>query len=137
MDGGWIFNPSLRKSDCMVRIVALMLACCQLLGCSLLHDDEPSGTAKEPTAQDLKILQGKIRDTFPQLKLAGSPEISPVQLNKANGVLANWTICLRNDAPDGMRYYAFYVQGSEVKEYRLAVMMDGCERQTFAPIPKT
>jgi hypothetical protein len=120
----------------MFRIAALIFVCCQLLGCSLLRDDEPSASAAEPTAQDLKVLQGKIRDTFPLLKLSGSPEISPVQLNKANGVLANWTICLRNDAPDSMHYYAFYVQGSEVKEYRLAVMMDGCERQTFAPIPK-
>ena len=105
-------------------------------GCSYLLDTNwtPSQDP-EPDSADVILLAEKIDKIFPTLKLPGAPEISRVRRTEAVS-LANWIICLRNNVPENSRTYAIYVKKNEIVDYRLAVLMDRCEQESFVPLIK-
>lgn len=110
-----------------------MLLTTLLGGCSSILDWLPAEPDPEPTASEMAVLAGKIQPIFANLKLPGGPQVSPVHKTEAVSI-ANWVICLRNDAPGQMQYYAVFVKRADVVETRRAIVMDRCEEQSFTPL---
>jgi hypothetical protein len=109
------------------------LAVLMLAGCSLGADPlapPPPGAAEPP---DLAPLATKIQGTFNAVKLSGSPRVSRPRRAPVNA-LGDWIVCLRSDAADS-RVYALMISASEIVDYRLALMIDECGRESFGPLP--
>jgi len=106
-------------------LVVLMLA-----GCSLGADRLPLGVAQPP---DLSRLAGKIQDTFKAAKLSGSPRVSRPRRAPVTA-FGDWMVCLRSDGEDA-RVYALIISGNDIIDYRLALMVDECANESFAPLP--
>jgi hypothetical protein len=49
--------------------------------------------------------------------------------------LADWTVCLRSDSPTQNPTYAIFLRKEILVEFRIAVVIDGCEHQAYAPLP--
>jgi hypothetical protein len=65
------------------------------------------------------------------VKLSGAPEVSP--LRKAPLIApANWTVCLRDTARESPPYALFF-NGNSLVAYRVAVLIDNCARESYAP----
>src|SRR5690242_14115063 len=103
-----------------------------LAGCSLGADPltpPPLGAGSPP---DLASLAPKIRVTFSTAKLTGTPRVSRPRSAPVSA-LGDWIVCLRGD--EDSRVYAVIISGSEVVDSRLALMIDGCARESFVPLP--
>jgi hypothetical protein len=70
---------------------------------------------------------------FVNLKLPGSPEISALRPAHPSS-LADWVFCMRSDADDIPRDYALFVRNAQIVSYRVAVQIDACARETYAPV---
>jgi hypothetical protein len=124
----------MRGSGRLVPAALLLLILVGLPGCSL-------GTAPPVLTQldsvqvpDVAALAGKIQDTFKAVKLTGYPRVSPVRQAPV-AAFGDWLVCLRSDAEDDSRVYALIIANNDVVDYRLALRVDGCEHEQFAPLP--
>jgi hypothetical protein len=111
-----------------------VLAALVLAGCSLGADPlapPPLGTESPP---DLVRLAPKIQSTFGSAKLTGNPRVSRIRRAPVSA-LGDWIVCLRGSDPEDSRVYAVIMSGSEVVDYRLALMIDGCANESFGPLP--
>lgn len=110
------------------------LAALILTGCSLGADSGPVAQLDGMTVPDLGMLAGKIQATFNTVKLTGYPRVSPVRPAPVSA-LGDWVVCLRSDAEADPRTYALMIANNEIVDYRLALIVDGCEHERFAPLP--
>jgi hypothetical protein len=108
-------------------LAGLLLAGCSLGGDALAP---PLGGGAPP---DLARLAPKIQSTFSSAKLTGYPRVSRPRAAPVSA-LGDWIVCLRSDAVDS-RVYAVIISGSDVVDYRLALQIDGCASESFAPLP--
>jgi hypothetical protein len=105
-----------------------------LAGCSLGADPLTPPRLEAEYAPGISALAGKIQNVFRAVKLAGYPRVS--YLRKAPvTALADWMVCLRSDAETDSHIYALFIQGSEIVDYRLALMIDECANERFEPLP--
>lgn len=104
-----------------------------LAGCALGADPAPPVFATT-SAPSITALATKIQDTFKLVKLTGYPRVSPVRKAPVSA-LGDWIVCLTNDSETDARVYALIIQGSEIVDYRLALTVDGCTNERFAPLP--
>jgi hypothetical protein len=105
-----------------------------LAGCSLGADPLTPPALSAAEAPDLSRLAGKIQDTFKAVKLSGYPRVSRPRRAPVTA-LGDWIVCLRSDAEDS-RVYALLISGNEIADYRLALMVDECARESFGPLPQ-
>jgi hypothetical protein len=114
-------------------LAGLPLAVLMLAGCSLGTDQltPPPLAAAEPP--DLTRLAAKIQDTFKAMKLSGYPRVSRPRRAPISA-FGDWIVCLRSDA-ENSGIYALFISGSEIVDYRLALMIDDCAKESFAPLP--
>jgi hypothetical protein len=89
-----------------------------------------------PNEHAMKTIIDKINASLPGLKISGVSEISPLHRNDALGAIADWAICLRNDTGKGTNYFVFLIDQNEIVDSRRAIMLDRCNEQTYAPLPK-
>jgi hypothetical protein len=114
--------------------VIFALAGLLLAGCSLGADPGPLAQLDSVGAPDVVALAGKIQTTFQNVKLTGYPRVS--QLRRAPvSALGDWMVCLRSDAESDQRAYALLIQNGDIVDYRLALSIDGCANERFAPLP--
>jgi hypothetical protein len=105
-----------------------------LAGCSL-GADPGSLTPLEPVnVPNTAALAGKIQATFQTVKLTGYPRISQVRPAPVSA-LGDWMVCLRSDAEGDPRVYALFIQNNDIVDYRLALIIDRCANERFAPMP--
>ena len=117
------------KCDAAMRLF-FALAVLMLAGCSLGTDPPPAlGVAQPP---DLSRLAGKIQGTFKTAKLTGNPRVSRPRRAPVTA-FGDWIVCLRGDGED-TRVYALIISGDDIVDYRLALMIDQCASETFAPL---
>jgi|SRR5215469_800696 hypothetical protein len=116
------------------RLVAATLVLAGLAGCSL--GLAPPALTQLDAAQipDVAMLAGRIEDTFRAVKLTGYPRVSAVRQAPVSA-FGDWLICLRSDAEEDSRVYALIIANNDVVDYRLALLVDGCEHEQFAPLP--
>jgi hypothetical protein len=105
-----------------------------LAGCSLGADPGPMARLDTVNVPDMVALAAKIQDTFRTAKLTGYPRISPVRKAPVSA-LGDWIVCLRSDAESDPRVYALLIQNNDIVDYRLALIIDGCAHERFAPVP--
>jgi hypothetical protein len=107
------------------------LAVLMLAGCSLGAEPPPAlGVAQPP---DLSRLATVIQGTFKAAKLAGYPRVSRPRRAPVTA-FGDWIVCLRGDGEDA-RVYALIISGNDIVDYRLALTVDACANESFAPLP--
>jgi len=105
-----------------------------LAGCSLGADPGAFAPLDSPNVPSIAALAGKIADTFKLVKLTGYPRVSEVRKAPVSA-LGDWIVCLRSDAESDPRVYALLIQNSDIVDYRLALIIDGCANERFGPLP--
>jgi hypothetical protein len=105
-----------------------------LVGCSLGAEPGPMGQPDTVLVPDIAALAPRIRGTFSEAKLTGSPRVSPVRRAPVSA-LGDWIVCLRSDAASDPRVYALIIQDNDIIDFRLALMIDGCANVRFEPLP--
>jgi hypothetical protein len=83
---------------------------------------------------DVAALAAKIQGAFNNVKLTGYPRVSPVRKAPVSA-LGDWIVCLMSDVESDPRVYALLIQNNEIVDYRLALIIDGCANERFAPLP--
>ncbi|ABE38699.1 conserved hypothetical protein [Rhodopseudomonas palustris BisB5] len=113
-----------------MRILATILGCLALAGCSVLESiPEPANQAPtiKAASADIKRVAGDAKLAEP-LEVAGPIEAIPV-------TVAPWIICVRSTSPDQWRRtYALFYRDVKLVSSRLSAIIDRCELQTFAPL---
>jgi hypothetical protein len=95
----------------------------------------PQVASEAPTRpSDAAVAEG-IQKAFTEIKLPGTPLVSPI---RAAHPLAPgpWILCLKSSAPDQPRRYAIFFDPEKFIHSRLAVVIDRCEQETYAPPTK-
>jgi hypothetical protein len=103
-------------------------------GCSLGADPGPLAQLDSVTVPDTVELATKIQTTFQSVKLTGYPRVSQIRRAPVSA-LGDWMVCLRSDAENDPRVYALLIQNNNIVDYRLALAIDGCANERFAPLP--
>ena len=107
-----------------------------LTGCSLGADPAPLAQLDSVSVPNVAALAAKIQNTFKSVKLAGYPRVSPVRKAPVSA-LGDWIVCLGSDAESDPRVYALLVQNNEIVDFRLALIIDGCAKERYEPLPAT
>jgi hypothetical protein len=105
-----------------------------LAGCSLGADPAPITQLDAVNVPDVAALAAKIQGTFTSVKLTGYPRVSPVRQAPVSA-LGDWIVCLMSDVESDPRIYALLIRNNDIVDYRLALMIDGCANERFAPLP--
>jgi hypothetical protein len=107
-------------------VMALMLS-----GCALETALQPADDlSREPDYR--AIVARSIGSVVGDPSKIGVVEISGARRAEAfKG--PSWLVCLKAGAYAQPRYYAAYIQNEKLIESRLAVILDQCEQQSYAP----
>jgi hypothetical protein len=117
-----------------LRLLTILSAATLTSACSFSGIGEPVADPL-PDAKDMIAAYTAIRGAYAGFKLPGNPEMSPVHRVRG-GYLAEWAMCVRNDDANKRQYYTFYFKDRKVFEWRLSAIVEGCETQTFTPLPQ-
>jgi hypothetical protein len=119
-----------------IRLLQLLMAAVLLNGCTFFFDVRDGGAQSEatPDARQKRIIADQVYKITEQMKQAGAVEISDVGTNEAQSGPEKWTVCTRSNFPTGWRYFAFFLKGETVVNWRPAVINDGCEARSFSPL---
>jgi hypothetical protein len=117
-----------------MRIAFAVSAALILTACSPGADSGPVAQLDGLTVPDLGGLSAKIQDAFKAVKLTGYPRVSAARPAPVSA-LGDWIVCLRSDAEADPRTYALMIANNDIVDYRLALIVDGCEHERFAPLP--
>jgi hypothetical protein len=112
-----------------VLVVALLAGACSFSGIGEPIADPP------PDESDMRAAYATMRSAYVGFKLKGEPEISRVHRVRG-GYLAEWAICLRNTDESKRQHYTFYFKNRRISEWRLSAIVEGCEAETFMPLPE-
>ena len=111
----------------MLRELAIPL-CLAVAACSMV----PYETSSAPTVND-PVVSSAVRAVFSESKLPGTPQIS--QIKAAHPVSrGDWVVCLRSSDLAGRGRYALYFTGSKLVHSQLAVQVDACDDEMYAPL---
>lgn len=119
----------MRRRSLLALPVALVCAACSFSGIG-----EPAPDPG-PNDSDMRAAYGAIRTAYASFKLPGNPQISAVHRERG-GYLAEWAVCVRNDDASKRQHYTFYFKNRKIAEWRLSVLVDGCENETYIPLPQ-
>ena len=114
--------------------IGAVLAAALLTGCSLGESGAPEPGFEVQGVPNPAAMPDKILDTFKSAKLTGHPQLSGVRRAPVTAP-ADWMICLRADVPSDPRVYAVFLRPGQVVDYRLALAVDQCAGESYAPLP--
>lgn len=106
--------------------------CLAQAGCSFSEAVLPIA----PSAPDAVALGKTIENVSAQAKLPPPIEVSSIRAAHPISP-AEWMMCVKSSAPDQLRRYAVFMRNNEMVAFRLAVLIDRCEHETFHPFVKT
>ena len=116
-----------------LRLLSILAIAALTAACSFSGIGEPVADPP-PDQKDMSEAYKVVRKAYAGFKLPGKPEMSPVHRVKG-GYLAEWAMCVRNDDASKRQYYTFYFKDRKISEWRLSPIVEGCETQTFTPLP--
>ncbi len=116
-----------------LRLLPILLAAWLTSACSFSGIGEPVADPP-PDHNDMRAAYSAIHSAYAGFKLPGNPEMSRVHRVRG-GYLAEWAICVRNDDPRARQHYTFYFKNRKISESRLSAIVEGCETETFTPMP--
>jgi hypothetical protein len=115
--------------------LALAISALFLAGCTPLWDYSPRSALEEEADYVRTLANYKELATarLKELKYSGgllAPVISP--LRKSHSVaFADWMACIRGEGDGQRRMFAIFYRDRKVADLRLAVVIDGCDTETF------
>jgi hypothetical protein len=125
-----------------MRRILVVVSCLTIGGCAGINlsgskpDYKPDYAASQPPSEpqppEGKKLVDFVNAAFATAKLSGTPEFSPVRATHDNQ-LGDFTFCVK--AADPSPKYAVLIGHDAVLEVRSSVFIDGCEGQTYQPLP--
>ena len=127
-----IFRPpssGFGSGETPVRLQTALL-CLSLAACS-----SPQISFTPPTLPIDTVIAGAIQNVFAENKLPGIPEVSPIRATQAPEP-GDWIICLKSSAPDKPLRYAIFFEDNKYLKSRIAVSIDRCDNETYAPRKK-
>jgi hypothetical protein len=120
-----------------LAVAALALAACARGSDppQLAQGDAPelAGTVA-PNPPDMALLGPAITEAFKNAKFTGYPRVSSARPAPVSA-LGDWIVCLTSDAESERRIYALFIRDNAIVDGRLAVVIDDCTEETFAPLP--
>lgn len=117
------------------RIPLLLLVASLLNACTFFFDAQDGASPDSvPDSKQKRVITDQIQKITEQMKLTGASEISDIGPNEAQSGPEKWTVCLRSSFPTGLRYFAFFLKGETVVNWRPAVINDRCEARSFSPL---
>jgi hypothetical protein len=89
-------------------------------------------SSDQPPLDD--VVKAAVRTVVAQAKLDGVVEISP--LRPAHRISpGEWLVCLRSTDPQPNSPYAVFFGHGKFLESRAAVLIDGCDGESYSPAP--
>ena len=86
------------------------------------------------SAWSMALLGPAITEAFKNAKFTGYPRVSSARPAPVSA-LGDWIVCLTSDAESERRIYALFIRDNAIVDGRLAVVIDDCTEETFAPLP--
>jgi hypothetical protein len=118
----------MRLHPVLIIVLALFMSACSFSGIGEPVADPP------PDQNDMRAAYGTVRTAYAGFKLSGNPEVSRVHRVRG-GYLAEWAMCVRNDDASKRQHYSFYFKNRKITDWRLSAIVEGCEQETFMPLP--
>jgi hypothetical protein len=110
---------------------SIMLICLAQAGCSFSE----AIPEISPVAPDAAATGRFIAQVSGETKLPPPLEVSTIRAADPISPAA-WMLCLRSSAPDQLRRYAVFMKSNELVTYRLGVLIDRCDSETYQPFVK-
>jgi hypothetical protein len=116
-------------------VLLTVLLAAAVAGCTTAPDLLMTETQGQLEPPDQTVVTKAATDVFAAVKMTGSLQISGLRAPPVTS-LADWMVCMRSDAPVEPRYAIFFTK-KKVDGYRLALGIDGCTDDVFAPAVPT
>lgn len=104
--------------------------CLTMAACS-----SPQVSSTRPSLPSDAVIASYIANVFALYKLPGTPEVSPIRATIFSEP-GDWIICFKSSVQDQPKRYATFFQDNKPVDYRIAVSIDNCEKETYAPPKK-
>ena len=114
-----------------MRVLVAAILGISLTGCSVDLDSLPIAGIP-PT---LSAVAADIRKTADDAKLIPPLQVAgPIPANAVSSV--PWIICLRSGATEASQRltYSVFYNNNEFKSFRLSVIIEGCDGQSYSPL---
>ncbi|MFL6798314.1 MAG: hypothetical protein ACJ8F3_12970 [Xanthobacteraceae bacterium] len=83
-----------------------------------------------------RVVADNIKAVFPDPAKMGAMDISGVRLvDHLKGQA--WITCLRREAEGHPQHYAIFIQNDKIIDFRAAVVIDQCHKETYTPFDST
>jgi hypothetical protein len=106
----------------------MALMCLTLAACA----SPPPLSSTPPSPPSDAVIAGAVAAVFAAAKLPGTPEVSPIRATILTEP-GDWILCLKSSAPDQPRRYAIFFEDNKHINNRIAVVIDNCHQETYAP----
>jgi hypothetical protein len=110
----------------------MVVVCLVQAGCSWSEAVLPIS----PNAPDAAALGKSVEIVSVQAKLPPPIEVSSIRAAHPISP-SEWMVCVKSSAPDQSRRYAVFMRNNEMVAFRLAVLIDECDHETYQPFVKT
>ena len=105
--------------------------CLTLAACA----SPPPLSSTPPTPPSDAVVAAAVAAIFTASKLPGTPEVSPIRATALTEP-GDWMLCMKSSAPDQPRRYAIFFEDNKHINNRIAVGIDHCDKETYAPRKK-
>ena len=127
----WCGRTVLVTDRCPLRLFALSL-CFLLVACSTNIENLAVTNIDPP--DPAKVL-ASLKNVAASAKLQEPVEVS-APIKALPNSSHSWIICLRSGATEASKRltYSVFYRGDELKDFRLSVILEGCDGQPFGPL---
>jgi hypothetical protein len=106
----------------------MALMCLTLAACA----SPPPLSTTPPSPPSDAVIAAAVAAVFAASKLPGTPEVSPIRATILTEP-GDWILCLKSSALDQPRRYAIFFEDNKHINNRIAVGIDNCDAETYAP----
>jgi hypothetical protein len=111
-------------------VFALILSGCSAGGLGQTWSGPPVDDLSQPNYR--RVVGDNIKRMFPREDALGGLEISEVRpVDHLKG--PTWLTCLRRTVEGHPQYFAIFIQGDKVVDFRVAVVIDQCHKEAYTP----
>jgi hypothetical protein len=113
-------------------MLTLMMAGSLMLTACAYEDSRSSVREPKSVPPTEQAIAQAAKAVVTATKLTGKPEVSELR-RAAVSAPADWLVCLRSNVPP-FQPYALFLNGNELRYFRLAVLYDDCAREMYMPV---
>ena len=124
------YNILLGVGEHLLRLLMTFL-CLTVAACSTPQISSTRSTSPPTDA----VIAVYVAAFFALYKLPGTPEVSPIRATVLTEP-GDWIICFKSSVLDQPGRYAVFFHDNKPADYRIAVSIDNCDKETYAPLKK-